>query len=206
MAHASEKTILVVDDEPDVRNFLAACLEDAGFNVETAVDGLDALEKVETVKPDIMTLAKSLGSGVPVGAIVASSKVCDVLGPGSHATTFGGSPLVCSAAIATFEAIESGRLLNHVNKISKFLFIQLENLRKKYPSIITTIKGLGVMFGVELAVEGDEIVSECRQEGLLINCTQKNILRIMPPIIVKKGEVKKAIKVLDDILAKAHTI
>ncbi|NQU73772.1 MAG: aspartate aminotransferase family protein [Candidatus Omnitrophica bacterium] len=158
------------------------------------------------IKPDIMTLAKSLGSGVPVGAIVASSKVCDVLGPGSHATTFGGSPLVCSAAIATFEAIESGRLLNHVNKISKFLFIQLENLRKKYPSIITTIKGLGVMIGVELAVEGDEIVSECRQEGLLINCTQKNILRIMPPIIVKKGEVKKAIKVLDDILAKAHTI
>ena len=158
------------------------------------------------IKPDIMTLAKSLGSGVPVGAIVASSKVCDILGPGSHATTFGGSPLVCSAGIATFEAIEAGRLLNHVNKISKFLFIKLEKLRKKYPALIKAIKGLGVMIGVELAVEGDEIVSECRKNGLLINCTQKNILRIMPPLIVKKGEVKKALKILDDILAKAHKV
>jgi len=153
------------------------------------------------IQPDIMTLAKSLGSGVPVGAIVASSKVCDILGPGSHASTFGGSPLVCSAAIATFEAIESGKLLNHVNKISKFLFARLEKLKKKYPVIIKNIRGLGVMIGVELAGEGDEIVSECRKRGLLINCTQKNILRIMPPIIVKKREVKKALKILDGILA-----
>ncbi|MCM8782152.1 MAG: aspartate aminotransferase family protein [Candidatus Omnitrophica bacterium] len=154
------------------------------------------------VKPDIMTLAKSLGSGVPIGAIVASRRICDILGPGSHATTFGGSPLVCSAGIATFEAIKSERLLENVNVISKFLFSKLDKLKKKHPSLIKEIRGMGIMVGIELNIEGEEIVKQCREEGLLINCTQKNVLRIMPPLVVKRGEVAKAIKIFDNVLTQ----
>lgn len=152
------------------------------------------------IRPDIMTLAKSLGSGVPIGAVVASRRICDVLGPGSHATTFGGSPLVCAAGIATFEAIAAEKLLDNVDKISKFLFARLNKFGKKYPSLIKEVRGLGIMVGVELNVEGDEIVKRCRDLGLLINCTQKNVLRIMPPLTVKKGQVGKALKILNSAL------
>ena len=152
------------------------------------------------IKPDIMTLAKSLGSGVPIGAVVASRRICDTLGPGSHATTFGGSPLVCAAGIATFEAITSDKLLENVNRISRFLTVKLNKMKKRYPTLIKEIRGLGIMIGVELNIEGDEIVKRCRDEGLLINCTQKNILRIMPPLIVKKGQAGKALKILEKAL------
>jgi predicted acetylornithine/succinylornithine family transaminase len=154
------------------------------------------------VQPDIMTLAKSLGSGVPIGAVVASRRICDILGPGSHATTFGGSPLVCAAALATFEAIESEKLLANVNKVSKYMSAKLERLKKKYPGIVKDIRGIGIMIGVELYVEGDEIVRACRDRGLLINCTQKNTLRVMPPLTVKKGHVNKAVRILDAVLSK----
>ena len=156
------------------------------------------------VKPDIITLAKSLGNGVPIGAVVASRRICDILGPGSHATTFGGSPLVCSAGIATFETIQAERLLDNVNRISKFLFAKLGKLQKKYPALIKEVRGLGIMVGVELNIEGEEIVNRCREKGLLINCTQKNVLRIMPPLVVKKGQVNKAIKILDSVLAQSE--
>ncbi|MBI4336164.1 MAG: aspartate aminotransferase family protein [Candidatus Omnitrophica bacterium] len=150
-----------------------------------------------SVKPDVMTLAKSLGSGVPIGAVVASRRVCDCLGPGSHATTFGGSPLVCAAAQATFEAIADERLLDNVEKQGRFLFARLAKMKKKYPSIIKDIRGLGIMIGIELQIEGDEIVKRCRDKGLLINCTQTSVLRIMPPLVVKKGQAGKALKILE---------
>ena len=152
------------------------------------------------IKPDVMTLAKSLGGGVPIGAVVASRRICDILGPGTHATTFGGSPLVCAAGIATFEAIGAEKLLENVNVISKFLFARLNKLKKKYPSLIKDVRGFGIMIGIELNIEGDKIVAECLNKGLLINCTQKNILRIMPPLVVKRGQVSKALKILESAL------
>ncbi len=152
------------------------------------------------IKPDIMTLAKSLGSGVPIGAVVASRRICDILGPGSHATTFGGSPIVCAAGIATFEAIQQEKLLDHVGKISKFMFARLGKLKKKYSTVIKEVRGLGIMIGVELFIEGDVIADKCREMGLLINCTQKHVLRIMPPLVVRKGQAAKAIRILDKVL------
>jgi acetylornithine/N-succinyldiaminopimelate aminotransferase len=152
------------------------------------------------VRPDIITLAKSLGSGVPIGAVVASRKICDILGPGSHATTFGGSPLVCCAGVATFEAIEKEKLLDHANKISKYMFAKLNKLKTKYSGLIKEVRGLGIMIGVELNIEGDGIVAKCRDAGLLINCTQKNVLRIMPPLTIKKGQVAKALKIIERAL------
>lgn len=152
------------------------------------------------IKPDIMTLAKSLGSGVPIGAVVSSRRICDILGPGSHATTFGGSPIVCAAGIATFEAIQQDKLLEHTGRISKFMFARLERLKRKYSTVIKEVRGLGIMIGVELFIEGDAIVVKCREMGLLINCTQKHVLRIMPPLVVKKGQVSQAIRILDKVL------
>ena len=151
------------------------------------------------VQPDIMTLAKSLGGGVPIGAAIAAKRIADTLTPGSHASTFGGSPIVCAAAIATFEAIEKERLLDNAKKIGEYLKSKLEALKKDF-SFISNIKGMGLMLGVELSIDGTKIFEECFKRKLLINCTQGNILRIMPPLIVKKGDIDRAIDILRQVM------
>ncbi len=156
------------------------------------------------VVPDVMTLAKSLGSGMPIGAAVAAERVADTLPPSSHASTFGGSPICSSAALATFEAIEEEGLLDNAAKMGEYIRKRIESLRKKH-SFIKRIKGIALMIGVELDIEGEEIYKECLKRGLLINCTQKNILRIMPPLIVKKSQINKAISILDNVLSKLST-
>ncbi len=152
------------------------------------------------IEPDIMTLAKSLGGGLPIGAMVVRKGIADVLGPGSHASTFGGSPLVCSAALAVFKAIDKEGLLDNVKKMGEYLLSCLERLKEKYP-IIKEIRGMGLMIGVELTVEGKPIVEECLARRLLINCTQERILRLMPPLIVTKGEIDRAVGILDKVLS-----
>lgn len=153
------------------------------------------------ILPDVMTLAKSLGSGVPIGAAVAREKVSAVLTPSSHASTFGGSPLCSSAALATFKAIETEGLLDNAVQMGDYIKAKLNKLKKKYP-IIKNVKGMALMIGVELSIDGEEIYKECLKNKLLINCTQKNILRIMPPLVIKKREVNKAISILGDVCKK----
>lgn len=151
------------------------------------------------VTPDVMTLAKSLGGGLPIGAMVAGKKFSDVLKPGMHASTFGGSPVVCSAALAVFEAIQKEKLLSNTVKMGEYLTKKLNELKNKKP-IIKEIRGKGLMIGVELAVPGKEIVEKCFKEGLLINCTHDKVLRIMPGMIVKKKEIDKAIGILERVV------
>jgi len=154
------------------------------------------------ITPDVMTLAKALGGGLPIGAMVVRDKYCDVLTPGSHASTFGGSPIICAAALGVFEALGKGKLLKNANEMGTYLKTSLEALKKKH-SVIKKIKTLGFMVGIELDMEDATSVYEnCLDEGLLINCTQKNILRIMPPLCVKKAEIKKAVKILSDCLSE----
>jgi acetylornithine/N-succinyldiaminopimelate aminotransferase len=155
------------------------------------------------VEPDVMTLAKSLGSGVPIGAAVASERVADTLSPSSHASTFGGSPICCSAALATFEAIEKENLLENAVKMGQYIKDKLDDLKKKYP-FIKEIKGIALMIGVQLDIEGEEIYKECLKKKLLINCTQKKILRIMPPLIITKKEADKAIMILNEVFDNAY--
>lgn len=152
------------------------------------------------VTPDIMTLAKAIGGGVPIGVCVASEKFQDVLTPGTHASTFGGSPLVSAAALAVFAAIKSGKLLRNTKRQGAYLTKKLKALKRKY-HFIKEIRSMGLVIGVELSVEGDSIYSKCLEEGLLINCTQGNILRIMPPMNVTKREIDKAVEILDRVLA-----
>ncbi len=151
------------------------------------------------IEPDVMTLAKSLGGGMPMGALVVNDKHKDVLSAGTHATTFGGSPIVCSAALGVFCAIEEEGLLENTIKMGEYLVSKFEELKEKNP-MIKNIKGKGLMIGVELDVEdASAIAEECVKEGLLINCTQKNILRVMPPMTVGKEDIDMAI----DKLARA---
>ncbi len=154
-----------------------------------------------SIKPDVMTLAKSLGGGLPIGACVAGKRAQDVLTPGTHASTFGGSPIVCSAALAVFDAIEKEKLIQNARKMGVYLKKQLEGLKKKY-AFIKGIRSVALIIGVELTIKGDRIYSECLSKGLLINCTQDKVLRIMPPITVTKAECDKAISILDGIFSR----
>jgi acetylornithine/N-succinyldiaminopimelate aminotransferase len=154
------------------------------------------------ILPDIMTLAKSLGGGLPIGAMVVAGKFVDVLKPGMHASTFGGSPIVCAGACAVLEAIKKDRLLNHTNKMGDYIIKGLNRLKKKFPDIINSIRHKGLMIGVELNIEGQKIFQGCFDKGLLLNCTQGNILRIMPPMTVSKREINNALKILNEVIAK----
>ncbi|OGG63153.1 acetylornithine aminotransferase [Candidatus Kaiserbacteria bacterium RIFCSPHIGHO2_02_FULL_59_21] len=151
------------------------------------------------VKPDILTLAKPLGGGFPIGATIAATKIADTLQPGTHGSTFAGSPLACVAALAVFEAIEKEKLLKNANAMGAYLKKRLLALKKKFP-FIKEVRGIGLMVGIELTMEGKGIYEECLKKSLLINCTQGNVLRIMPPINVKKKEIDKAIGILDSVL------
>ncbi len=154
------------------------------------------------ILPDIMTLAKSLGGGLPIGAMVVAGKFVDVLKPGMHASTFGGSPIVCAGACAVLEAIKKDRLLNHTNKMGDYIIKGLNRLKKKFPDIINSIRHKGLMIGVELNIEGQKIFQGCFDKGLLLNCTQGNVLRIMPPMTVSKREINNALKILNEVIAK----
>lgn len=151
------------------------------------------------IKPDVMTLAKSLGGGLPIGAMVAAKKFEEVLKPGMHASTFGGSPVACSASLAVFEAIKKERLLSNAREMGEYLVKKLNELKKK-KSIIKEIRGKGLMIGVELSIEGKDIVDACFKERLLINCTHGSVLRFMPGMIVTKKQTDKAIEILDKVM------
>ncbi|MCK5306373.1 MAG: acetylornithine transaminase [Candidatus Omnitrophica bacterium] len=152
------------------------------------------------ITPDAMTLAKTLGGGLPIGALVAGSKVSEVLTPGTHASTFGGSPIVCAASLAVFEAIKKDKLLKNVNSVSKYLFKKIAWLKVKYPDIIKGVRGKGLMIGVVLKCPGAEIASRALKKGLLINCTQTNIIRLLPPLTISKKDVDRAVSILDKLL------
>jgi len=154
------------------------------------------------IEPDAMTLAKSLGGGMPIGALVVSERLKDTLPAGSHASTFGGSPIVCAATLGVFEAIEKGDLLDNVNKMGEYLTSSLMRMKEKNP-LIAEVRGKGLMIGVRLDKEdASAITDECMKEGLLINCTQGNILRIMPPVTVGKKHIDLAVKRLEKALER----
>jgi len=154
------------------------------------------------VEPDLMTLAKSLGGGFPIGALVVNNKRENVLVPGTHASTFGGNPLAAVAGIAVFETIEKGNLLKKTNIMGSYLCEKFEALKEKY-SCITEVRGLGLMRAIQLTIPGAQIVEKAMQLGLLINCTQGDVLRICPAITVTKKEIDTAIVLLDRAIGES---
>ncbi len=152
--------------------------------------------------PDIMTMAKSLGGGVAIGAIEAKPEIAAAFVPGTHASTFGGNSLACAAALAVFDAIDSEGLLANAVKMGAYLKGKLEALQKKY-SFVKEVRGCGVMLGMELAMPGAKIVALALAAGLNINCTHDTVLRIMPAMTVTKAEIDKAAGILDSVFAEA---
>jgi len=153
------------------------------------------------ITPDIMTLAKALGGGLPLGAMLARDEVARSLSPGSHASTFGGNPVVCSAGLAVLKTLTRNGVLENCVKMGKLLLDGLQSLQASFP-VIQEIRGKGLLLGVELDCEAAKIVEECLREGLLINGTANRVLRLLPPLIVKKKEIEQALDILAKILAR----
>lgn len=151
------------------------------------------------VTPDVMTLAKALGGGLPIGAMVVKSEISDILGPGMHASTFGGGPVICRAALAVLKTIRKEKLLAKAKRSGEYLFAKLAQLKNKYP-VIKDLRGKGLMVGVELEIEGKTVVQKCLENNLLINCTHDKVLRLMPALNVTKKEIDKAVAILDKVL------
>ena len=151
------------------------------------------------IAPDIMTLAKALGNGFPVGAMLATDKIAKAFTPGNHASTFGGNPLAMAAANAAVSAILQEGVLDNCCEMGEYFLAQLKKLQGKH-KIIVAVRGKGLMLACALNIEGADIVNECMKRGLLINCTGGKTLRFVPPLIITKSDIDQAIFILDEVM------
>jgi acetylornithine/N-succinyldiaminopimelate aminotransferase len=151
------------------------------------------------ITPDLMTLAKALGGGLPIGVMIAKKEFSDVLTPGMHASTFGGGPVICRAALGVLKAVGQEKMLSNCQKMGKYLLEKLIQLKGSCP-LIKEVRGLGLMLGIELNAEGKPIVQAAMEHGLLINCTHDKVLRLMPALNVTKKEIDRAVYILSKAL------
>lgn len=140
------------------------------------------------IRPDVMSLAKALGNGFPVGAIVATDAAMSAFVPGTHASTFGGNPLASSAVLATLNTLIDDDVIKHCAEVGKYLHEGLLAIKKRFPFIVD-VRGLGLIWGIELSVDADAAAREFLQEGIILNCTKGTTLRLVPPLVVKKEEI-----------------
>ena len=154
------------------------------------------------VKPDIVTLAKGLAGGVPIGAFMATDKVANAFHAGDHGSTFGGNPLACAAACVVLDALIDGNLMENAKEIGAYLQSKFEEYKSKYPNLIKEVRGRGLILGMELTRPGREIANECLDYGAIINCTAGNVLRFVPPLNITKAHVDELISILDKVLPK----
>jgi acetylornithine/succinyldiaminopimelate/putrescine aminotransferase len=153
------------------------------------------------VKPDIMTLAKALGGGLPLGAMLAREEIAGSFVAGSHASTFGGNPVSCAAGLAVMNALIKGGVLKNCVQMGKYFVKGFEALKKHF-SFIREIRGKGLLLGLELTIEGNKIAEACMEEGLLINCTAAKVLRFAPPLTITKREIDRGLAILENVLAR----
>lgn len=151
------------------------------------------------IKPDIMTLAKALGNGFPIGAMLATDKISKAFVPGNHASTFGGNPLATAAANATVKTILQEGILEHCRKMGDYFLLQLKKLQQKH-KIIKDVRGTGLMLAAQLNIESSDIVNECLRRGLLIISAGSKTLRFVPPLIITTGDIDQAMGVLDEVM------
>jgi len=152
------------------------------------------------VAPDIMTMAKGLAGGVPIGACLATEEVAKSFTPGTHAATFGGNPLATAAGVAALRVTLEDGILENCQRASAHFMGRLGKLKNKYP-FIKDVRGKGLMIGMELDRDGKGVVTECMKKGFLINCTNETVLRFIPPLIIKTEEIDSLVDVLDEIFA-----
>lgn len=157
-----------------------------------------------SVKPDIITMAKALGGGLPLGATITTDIVAGVFSYGDHGSTFGGNPVCIAASLAAMKLLNKG-LLDNVNKTGKYFIERLQALKNKYPLIIGEVRGLGLMVAMDLIeskrnISGRDFVLKCLEKGIMINCTQDKVIRFMPPLIVNSHDVDTVIGVMEEVL------
>lgn len=140
------------------------------------------------ITPDIMSVAKALANGFPVGAIIGTDAAMDAFEPGTHAATFGGNPLASAAIVATLNVLIGEGVVRHCEEIGAYLFGRLLELKARFP-FIADVRGKGLLIGIELTINGDEVLKDFMKEGIILNCTKGRILRLVPPLIVGKEEV-----------------
>ena len=152
----------------------------------------------DRVEPDMLTLAKSLAGGVPIGALLIKKEVADSFEPGDHASTFGGNPLATAAGVAALTTILEEGMLENCEKMGNDFLSQLEEIEKKFP-FVKEVRGKGLILGMELKIDGSSIVKEMLRKKILINCTMGNVLRFLPPLIVAKEEIDRVVKTLEEV-------
>ncbi len=153
------------------------------------------------VEPDIMTLAKGLGGGVPIGACLARDSVASVFTPGSHASTFGGNPLACAAALAVCRILVEGRVLERANRMGEYLAKGLEECKDRH-RIVRSVRGLGLLQGMELQIDAKTVVGNALTRGFLINAANERVLRFAPPLVITQGEIDRLTETLDSIFSQ----
>ena len=156
------------------------------------------------VKPDVMTLAKALGCGVPVGAFVVNDKADGALVPGDHGTTYGGNPFACAAINAVFEQFEEKKVPEHAKAVGEYLWDQLEQLKDQY-DFISGHRGIALMQGLEFVPEkpAGEIVNAALKKGLMLMTAGNNVIRFVPPLVIEEKDVDEMIRILKEILDEA---
>ena len=152
----------------------------------------------DRVEPDMLTLAKSLAGGVPIGALLIKKEVAGSFEPGDHASTFGGNPLATAAGVAALTTILEEGMLENCEKMGNNFLSQLEEIKKKFP-FVKEVRGKGLILGMELKIDGSSIVKEMLRKKILINCTMGNVLRFLPPLIVAKEEIDRVVKALEEV-------
>ena len=151
------------------------------------------------IKPDIVTCAKGLGNGVPIGACLGNKKASNLFTPGSHGSTFGGNPLVCSVSSKVIDVIEKNKLCKQSENIGNYLINEIKN-KVQDLSVVKEVRGKGLMIGIEINIKNSNIVKDCLDKKLILNLTSENVIRLLPPLILKKNEANFIAKTLHQIL------
>ena len=156
------------------------------------------------VRPDIVTLAKGLAGGVPIGAFIVTDEVAKAFHAGDHGTTFGGNPLACAAANVVLDTIPKAEFLARVEVLGAYFKQKLKGLQKKYPASIVDVRGTGLILGAELASgeHGRDIVNACLEAGAIINCTAGKVLRFIPPLIITEAQIDEVVAILDEGISR----
>jgi len=202
---------IVLADKNFVKELFSTCAKN---NIVTIVDeiqtgigrtGMPFAYQHYGIIPDVITLAKGLGGGMPIGAMHSKDFLSSVFTPGSHGTTFGGNHLACAAAAAVLGELKKPTFIKNITKMSTVFFDTIEDMKSGNP-LIKDIRGMGLHIGIELAQNGAGIVNKALEKGLIINCTSENVIRLMPPLNITLPAVKKGLSILKEVLADAVEI
>ena len=157
-----------------------------------------AFEKSK-VKPDIVPIAKGIGGGFPIGAVLMNKKVASGMTPGTHGSTFGGNPLAMAVGNTVMDIVSNRKFLNNIKKLSKYFLSNLDHLKNKYPNIIKEIRGRGLLIGIQLQKDQTKFIQKLMDNRLLTIRAAENVVRILPPLNVKKNEIYQALKIINKV-------